>query len=193
TGTDAPRPGRALWGGLPEPGSAGYPCPPRGSPHRPGPSSDARGADRVRPAGEPAARAAAIQNGDLVTSPLFRRALITGITGSGGSYLAEYIAVQHPDVQIHGVARWHSTSAARNLAAVEDRVLIHECDLRDLSSVLGVLREVRPCVISPLPSHAHGPPPSTPPPAFLNNNIRVPAILWGPPRPAKIDPVVQIC
>ena len=53
------------------------------------------------------------------------------------------------------MARWHSTSAARNLAAVEDRVRIHECDLRDLSSVLGVLREVRPDVIFHLASHAN--------------------------------------
>jgi GDP-4-dehydro-6-deoxy-D-mannose reductase len=128
-----------------------------------------------------------------VTSPLFRRALITGITGSGGSYLAEYIAAQHPDVQIHGVARWHSTSAARNLAAIEDRVQIHECDLRDLSSVLGVLREVRPDVIFHLASHANVRTSFTTPLAVLDNNIMGTANLLEALRAAQIDPVVQIC
>ena len=128
-----------------------------------------------------------------MTSPLFRRALITGITGSGGSYLAEYIAAQHPDVQIHGVARWHSTSAARNLAAVEDRVRIHECDLRDLSSVLGVLRDVRPDVIFHLASHANVRTSFTTPLAVLDNNIMGTANLLEALRAAQIDPVVQIC
>lgn len=128
-----------------------------------------------------------------MTSPLFRRALITGITGSGGSYLAEYIAAQHPDVQIHGVARWHSTSAARNLAAIEDRVRIHECDLRDLSSVLGVLREVRPDVIFHLASHANVRTSFTTPLAVLDNNIMGTANLLEALRAAQIDPVVQIC
>ncbi len=128
-----------------------------------------------------------------MTSPPFRRALITGITGSGGSYLAEYIAAQHPDVQIHGVARWHSTSAARNLAAVEDRVRIHECDLRDLSSVLGVLREVRPDVIFHLASHANVRTSFTTPLAVLDNNIMGTANLLEALRAAQIDPVVQIC
>ena len=34
-----------------------------------------------------------------------KSALITGIGGSGGSYLAEYIVEHHPEVRVHGFAR----------------------------------------------------------------------------------------
>ena len=46
-----------------------------------------------------------------------KSALITGIGGSGGSYLAEYIVEHHPDVKVHGFARWHS-STQDNLQAL---------------------------------------------------------------------------
>ena len=47
---------------------------------------------------------------------MFRKALITGVTGSGGSYLADYIVEHQPAVEVHGLSRWHSTSANTNLA-----------------------------------------------------------------------------
>ena len=55
----------------------------------------------------------------------FRRALITGIAGSGGSYLAEYMVQNHPEVEVSGIARWHSTSL-ENLSAIRDKVKIYE-------------------------------------------------------------------
>ena len=36
------------------------------------------------------------------------RVLITGITGMVGSFLAEYLADQHPDVEVFGTFRWRS-------------------------------------------------------------------------------------
>ena len=39
-----------------------------------------------------------------------KRVLITGIGGSGGSYLAEHIVDHHPEVEVHGLARWHSAT-----------------------------------------------------------------------------------
>ena len=45
----------------------------------------------------------------------FQRVLITGISGSGGSYLAEYIAKYQPQVEVHGLSRWHSTASSENL------------------------------------------------------------------------------
>ena len=45
----------------------------------------------------------------------FETALITGISGSGGSYLAEYIFENFNHVDIHGISRWHSTSSQSNL------------------------------------------------------------------------------
>ena len=63
-----------------------------------------------------------------------KKALITGITGSGASYLADFLVEQGLDV--HGIARWHSTSQNNNLKKCVDRVTVHECDLLDLSSVI---------------------------------------------------------
>jgi GDPmannose 4,6-dehydratase/GDP-4-dehydro-6-deoxy-D-mannose reductase len=128
-----------------------------------------------------------------LASPHFRRALITGITGSGGSYLAETIAARHADVEIHGMARWHSTSAARNLAAIAERVEVHECDLRDFSSVLAVLRAARPDVIFHLASHANVRASFTTPLAVIDNNVMGTANLLEAIRAAGIDPVVQLC
>ena len=101
----------------------------------------------------------------------FRKALITGITGSGGSYLAEHILEQHPEVQVRGIARWHTTTAHHNLSAIQDSVNIHECDLLDFSSVLQVLRDVQPDVIFHLASHANVWAGFTTPLSVLNNNI----------------------
>ena len=81
--------------------------------------------------------------------------LITGITGSGGSYLAEYITKNHPDVDIHGISRWHSTSASNNLENIKHNVSVHECDLNDLSAVYRVIKKVRPEAIFHLASHAN--------------------------------------
>ena len=39
--------------------------------------------------------------------------LITGISGSGGSYLAEYILSLKKDIKIYGLSRWHSTSSKK--------------------------------------------------------------------------------
>ena len=36
------------------------------------------------------------------------RVLITGITGMAGSFLAEYLADHHPDVEVFGTFRWRS-------------------------------------------------------------------------------------
>jgi GDPmannose 4,6-dehydratase/GDP-4-dehydro-6-deoxy-D-mannose reductase len=123
----------------------------------------------------------------------FRRALITGISGSGGSYLAEYIAERHPAVEIHGLSRWHSTAAAGNLARVADRVRLHECDLRDFSSVLAALRAAEPDVVFHLASHANVRASFTTPLAVLDNNVMGTANLLEALRAAGQDPVLQLC
>ena len=63
------------------------------------------------------------------------RVLITGIAGSGGSYLAEHIVENHPQVKVHGISRWHSTTTQDNLSAIRNRIIIHEADLLDFGSV----------------------------------------------------------
>jgi GDPmannose 4,6-dehydratase/GDP-4-dehydro-6-deoxy-D-mannose reductase len=121
------------------------------------------------------------------------KALITGIAGSGGSYLAEYLVDRHPSVETHGILRWHSTAAAQNLAGVSGKVRLHECDLNDLSSVLTVLREVKPDIIFHLASHANVRASFIYPQAVLSNNILGTCNLFEGIRLAGLDPVVQHC
>ena len=123
----------------------------------------------------------------------FQRALITGVTGSGGSYLAEHIVHHHPEVQVHGVARWHSTSSPRNLDAIADRVQVHECDLTDFSAVLRTLRHVQPDVIFHLAAHANVRVGFVNPLAVLQNTVMSTANLLEALRAAELDPVIQLC
>lgn len=122
-----------------------------------------------------------------------KKVLITGIAGSGGSYLAEHIVKHHPGVEAHGILRWHSTAASRNLAAVKGKAHLHECDLNDMASVIGVLYEVKPDVIFHLAAHANVRASFTYPHAVLSNNILGTCNLFEAVRIAKIDPVIQHC
>ena len=122
-----------------------------------------------------------------------RRVLITGIAGSGGSYLAEYIAEHHPEVEIHGLARWHSTTTTDNLAKLRNRVTVHEADLQDLGSVLEVLSTVRPDAVFHLASHANVRASFITPQAVLQNNILGTSHLLEAIRLTKLDPVIQLC
>ncbi len=122
-----------------------------------------------------------------------KSALITGITGSGGSYLAEYLVNHQPEIQVHGISRWHSTSTNYNLRDVSSKVKVHECDLTDLSAIIRTLREVKPDYIFHLAAHANVRVGFINPLAVLNNNIMGTANLFEGIRLAEIDPVIQLC
>ena len=123
---------------------------------------------------------------------VFRRVLITGISGSGGSYLAEYLVHRHPEVEVYGLARWHST-ALENLAAIRDKVTIYEADLLDFGSVFSVLQKVQPEAVFHLASHANVRASFETPSAVLNNNVVGTCNLFEAIRLAKLDPIVQLC
>jgi len=124
---------------------------------------------------------------------VIKKAIITGISGSGGSYLADYITQNHPAVRLHGISRWHSTASHKNLERSASNITLHECDLTDLSSVFSVLREVRPDAIFHIASHANVKASFTTPLAVLNNNIMGTANLFEAVRLTGIDPVIQLC
>jgi len=123
----------------------------------------------------------------------FKRIVITGISGSGGSYLAEFIAESHPEVEIHGISRWHSTGQNRNLENVSDKIKVHECDLNDLSSVVRVMKKINPDGIFHLAANANVRASFTTPLSVLNNNIMGTANLLEAVRLSEITPVIQIC
>ena len=121
------------------------------------------------------------------------RILITGIAGSGGSYLAEYIINNYPTVEVHGISRWHSTTSTDNLAGIRERVTVHEADLMDFSSVLAVLQEVKPDAIFHLAAYANVRASFITPNTVLSNNILGTSNLFEAVRLAKLDPIIQLC
>ena len=123
----------------------------------------------------------------------FQRVLITGISGSGGSYLAEYIAKYQPNVEVHGLSRWHSTASSENLRAIAHKVNLHEADLMDSGSVMGVIQQVRPDAIFHLAAHANVRASFITPHAVLANNILGTVNLFEAIRLSKLDPVIQLC
>ena len=62
-----------------------------------------------------------------------RRALITGITGQDGSYLAELLLEKGYDV--HGLIRRSSRDPLVRLSSLKDQVVFHYGDLRDLAAL----------------------------------------------------------
>lgn len=123
------------------------------------------------------------------------KALITGIAGSGGSYLADYIVENQSGVEVHGISRWHTSNAAisPNLAHLVGKVKVHECDLLDFSSVFRTLREVRPDYIFHLAAHANVRTSFTTPLSVIENNVMGTANLLEAIRAADIDPKIQFC
>jgi GDPmannose 4,6-dehydratase len=71
-----------------------------------------------------------------------RTALITGITGQDGSYLADLLLEKGYDV--HGMVRRSSTERFERIEHLRDRVTLHQADLLDERSLVDALRAARP-------------------------------------------------
>jgi GDPmannose 4,6-dehydratase len=71
-----------------------------------------------------------------------RRALITGITGQDGSYLAEFLLEQ--GYEVHGMVRRSSTERFDRIEHIRDRIRLHQGDLLDHRSLVDTLRAARP-------------------------------------------------
>jgi GDPmannose 4,6-dehydratase len=70
------------------------------------------------------------------------RALITGITGQDGSYLAELLLDK--GYEVHGMVRRSSTETFQRLESIRDQLTLHTGDLLDQSSLVDVLRACEP-------------------------------------------------
>jgi GDPmannose 4,6-dehydratase len=71
-----------------------------------------------------------------------RTALITGITGQDGSYLAELLLDR--GYEVHGMVRRSSTERFERIEHLRDRVTLHQADLLDQRSLVDALRAARP-------------------------------------------------
>ena len=84
-----------------------------------------------------------------------KTALITGITGQDGSYLAELLLEK--GYRVHGMLRRASISNTARIDHLirEDRIKLHYGDLADSSSVVRILAECRPDEIYNLGAQSH--------------------------------------
>jgi GDPmannose 4,6-dehydratase len=70
------------------------------------------------------------------------RALITGVTGQDGSYLAELLLEK--GYEVHGMVRRSSTEKFDRIEHLRDRLTLHQGDLLDQRSLVDALRASRP-------------------------------------------------
>lgn len=119
--------------------------------------------------------------------------LITGITGSGGSYLADYILENHPDVKVFGIHRWHSAGTLSNIEHIKDKITIIEADLLDLSSVIRALNICKPDKIFHLAAFANVKKCFETPLAVINNNVMGTANLLEGIRLSCPEAIIQMC
>jgi GDPmannose 4,6-dehydratase len=74
-----------------------------------------------------------------------RSALVTGITGQDGSYLAELLLEK--GYEVHGMVRRASTEKFDRIEQIRDRITLHQGDLLDQRSLVDALRAANPSEI----------------------------------------------
>lgn len=84
-----------------------------------------------------------------------KTALITGITGQDGSYLAEFLLEK--GYTVHGITRRVSISNTARIDHLirENKITLHDGDLTDSSSIIRIINEVRPDEIYNLAAQSH--------------------------------------
>ncbi len=82
-----------------------------------------------------------------------KKALITGITGQDGSYLAEFLLEK--GYEVHGIVRRSSSSNTSRIDHLLGQIRLHEGDLSDASSIFRIIAEVRPDEIYNLAAQSH--------------------------------------
>lgn len=84
-----------------------------------------------------------------------KKALITGITGQDGSYLAEFLLEK--GYEVHGIIRRASISNTARIDHLIEKnaVILHDGDLSDSSGITAIIRNVKPDEIYNLAAQSH--------------------------------------
>ena len=80
-------------------------------------------------------------------------ALITGITGQDGSYLAELLLEK--GYEVHGIVRRASLINTHRIDHIYDQIHLHYGDLTDATNIIGVIKKVEPDEIYNLGAQSH--------------------------------------
>lgn len=118
-----------------------------------------------------------------------RKVLITGITGFAGSHLADFL-LKKKGIQIYGIERWRSKT--ENIDHIQNKLILHECDLRDASSVKKIITDVKPDYIFHLAAQSFVPTSWHAPAETLTTNILSQLNIFEAVREARLKCRIQI-
>ena len=86
-------------------------------------------------------------------NPYMKVALITGITGQDGSYLAEFLLEK--GYEVHGIVRRSSMINTHRIDHIYERIHLHYGDLTDSTNIVRVIQKVKPTEIYNLGAQSH--------------------------------------
>jgi GDP-mannose 4,6-dehydratase len=118
-----------------------------------------------------------------------KKVFITGIAGSGSSYLAEHFLNSGYTVQ--GCVRKGFDRFHKNLSKIQDSLQVYTCDLNDISSVIRTLEVAQPDYIVNMAAHADVRACFDTPITVVNNNVNSVLNLLEAIRILKTDTVFE--
>ena len=121
---------------------------------------------------------------------IFKKCLITGITGSGGSYLAEHLKKKDKKIKITGTTRKNIKDINKNLKKISK---IKNLNLLNYNKVLNLLKESKPDLIYHIASYADVRKSFFSPVKVINNNNQITLNLLEAVRKLRINPLIIIC
>jgi GDP-mannose 4,6-dehydratase len=122
----------------------------------------------------------------------FKRCLITGITGSGGSYLAEHILKKDKNIKIFGLYRSNGYKKLLKTIA-KKKIFFFKVDLKKFNKLKNIVKKINPDVIFHIASNADVRASFENPIELTNNNNLITVNLLESIRQLKQDPVIIIC
>src|SRR3989344_8919125 len=80
-----------------------------------------------------------------VQGGVMKKALILGITGQDGSYMAELLIDK--GYEVHGLIRKSATGNKKNIMHILDKITLHKGDLADTTSMYRIVNSTKPLEI----------------------------------------------
>jgi len=120
----------------------------------------------------------------------FKKCLFTGATGSGASYLIEYIAKKDPNLKIYGLYR---SSGYKKILEKNKNVKLVQVDLNHKDKLNKVLKTIKPDLIYHFASNPDVRKSFDTPYEIINNNNLITLNLLENLRLMKIKPLIIIC
>lgn len=120
----------------------------------------------------------------------FKKVFITGICGSGGSYLAEHIFNKNQKIKIYGTYR---NRKFKNIKNIINKVILYKCDFNNYKETKKIIKKIKPDAIFHLASNADVRKSFDTPLEIVNNNNNITINLLEAIRTLKINPIILIC